>query len=542
MGRSTAARPGRRGLVGRFRDRSIQTKILLVVALLGTVCLGGAVYAVAEMRVVGGLTSELAELQTTVAEPRAVVYQGQLTARLVVAQVAATDNVGDQQRWLDEQAANDAELSAAAAVLNVTPFAEESESWRKFWKGYREWAEVRDLKLLPAARSDDRAAFQDVESGVSGPMIEAYLVHLDAFGDEITARMEQAAADADAEAAEAGRYLSAVTGLVLLCAVVVAVLMARTVRASVLEVQRSVQAMAAGDFTRVPHVDHRDEVGRMAVQLAAAQESVRATLAGVVEASGSVAAAAEELAAASDQVASGSEATSAQAGAVAAAAEQVSRNVQAVAAGTEQMGSSIREIAQNAAAAARVAEEATSEAAGANDTVQRLGSSSAEIGNVVKLITQIAEQTNLLALNATIEAARAGEAGKGFAVVASEVKELAQQTAKATEDIARRVEAIQTDTSGAVDSIGRISGTIARINDFQTSIASAVEEQTATTNEMSRSVTEAATGSGEIAANISGVAASAHSSSEVVAQMSTSVADLARMSEDLRARASTFVF
>src|SRR6476661_3885689 len=165
-----------------------------------------------------------------------------------------------------------------------------------------------------------------------------------------------------------------------------------------------------------------------------------------------------------------------------------------------------------------------------------------EIGNVVKVITSIAEQTNLLALNATIEAARAGEAGKGFAVVASEVKELAQETARATEDISRRVEAIQADTSGAVDAIGEIASIIASINDYQLTIASAVEEQTATTNEMSRGVAEAATGSGEIAINISGVASSAAASSQTVVQMGEAINELARLSTDLRTRVSAFTF
>ncbi|NUU15643.1 methyl-accepting chemotaxis protein, partial [Cellulomonas humilata] len=216
--------------------------------------------------------------------------------------------------------------------------------------------------------------------------------------------------------------------------------------------------------------------------------------------------------------------------------EQVSRNVQAVAAGAEQMGASIREIAQNANLAAKVAGQATAAAESANDQVARLGESSQQIGNVVKTITSIAEQTNLLALNATIEAARAGEAGKGFAVVAGEVKELASETARATEDIARRVEAIQADTTGAVAAIGQIAAIIASINDYQLTIASAVEEQTATTNEMSRGVAEAATGSGEIAVNIGGVASSAASSSEVLGQMGQAVGELARLSTDLRTR------
>ena len=175
-------------------------------------------------------------------------------------------------------------------------------------------------------------------------------------------------------------------------------------------------------------------------------------------------------------------------------------------------------------------------------TVAKLGESSAEIGNVVKVITSIAEQTNLLALNATIEAARAGEAGKGFAVVANEVKELAQETAKATEDIARRVLAIQGDTTAAVAAIEEISTIVAQISDRQTTIASAVEEQTATTNEMSRSVQEAAGGTGEIATNITGVSTAADSTTQALTQTRTAVDELSRMAADLRTTVGRFTY
>ncbi|MCW2566129.1 MAG: chemotaxis sensory transducer, partial [Mycobacterium sp.] len=173
-------------------------------------------------------------------------------------------------------------------------------------------------------------------------------------------------------------------------------------------------------------------------------------------------------------------------------------------------------------------------------TADTMTQSSTEIADVVKLITSIAEQTNLLALNATIEAARAGEAGKGFAVVATEVKELAQETARATEDIARRVQAIQGDTAGAVEAIAEISTIIGRINDYQLTIASAVEEQSATTNEMNRNVAEAATGAEEIAQNITGVASAAEVTTEGVAQSQQAVGELARMSSELQSAVSRF--
>ncbi|WP_432830464.1 methyl-accepting chemotaxis protein [Dactylosporangium sp. CA-092794] len=299
-------------------------------------------------------------------------------------------------------------------------------------------------------------------------------------------------------------------------------------------------AVATGDLATRVEVASADEVGAMAQALNRATDSMRTTVQTMDQTASSLAASANQLTGISAHIASGTGEASDQAKVVAAAAEEVSRNVQTVAAGTDEMGASIREIAQNASEAAKVASQAVMAAESTNQAVSRLGESSTEIGNVVKVITSIAEQTNLLALNATIEAARAGEAGKGFAVVANEVKELAQETARATEDISRRVEAIQADTTGAVAAIGQIGQIISRINDYQLTIASAVEEQTATTNEMNRSVSEAATGSAEIAVNVSTVATATQNTSLNVAEAQRAASDLSRMSSEMRALVARF--
>jgi methyl-accepting chemotaxis protein len=243
----------------------------------------------------------------------------------------------------------------------------------------------------------------------------------------------------------------------------------------------------------------------------------------------------EESAALSSQLSASADETAAQANVVSAAAGQVSGNVQAVAAAVEEMGASLKEIARLVVQATRVATDAVDAAESTNATVAKLGDSSAEIGKVIEVITSIAGQTNLLALNATIEAARAGEAGKGFAVVANEVKELAKQTARATGEISGRIAAIQTDTSGAVEAIGKFAAIVNQIADIENAIASAVEEQTATTNEISRNVTEAARGSAEIAGSISSVAHAAGSTTDAAARVRQSATGLARMADVLLA-------
>lgn len=314
----------------------------------------------------------------------------------------------------------------------------------------------------------------------------------------------------------------------------------RELREKVTTILKVVQAAAKGDLTQEISVKGEDAVGQMGQGLDSFFSSLRGSIAGIAHNAESLASASEELSAVSQQMSVAAEETSSQANVVTAAAEEVDKNLQTVATGTEEMSVSIKEIAKNATEAAKIANSAVGVADRTNQTVTKLGESSAEIGEVVKVITSIAQQTNLLALNATIEAARAGEAGKGFAVVANEVKELAKETAKATEDISRKIETIQTDTKEAVEAIGSISAIINQVNNISSTIASAVEEQNATTNEMSRNVTDAARGSGEISKNIAGVAEAAQSATHGASDSQKAAQQLSKMANELKELTAKF--
>ncbi|MCX6396455.1 MAG: GAF domain-containing protein [Propionibacteriales bacterium] len=301
-----------------------------------------------------------------------------------------------------------------------------------------------------------------------------------------------------------------------------------------------VRAAAEGDLTREIPVSGTDAIGQLAAGLGSLLENLRGSMTNIGTTADTLAVASEQLTILSQGMGDGATATSERAASASGASVQVSASIQTVATAAEEMTASIREIAKNATEAATVATGAVSVASSAQGTVASLGESSAEIGQVIKVITSIAQQTNLLALNATIEAARAGDAGKGFAVVANEVKELAKETARATEDIGQKIEAIQSDTQGAVAAIAEISEVIGRINDIQTTIASAVEEQTATTNEIARSVTEAAAGANGIAEDVTQVASAAEDTRQGAQNTLQSATDLAGMAAELKGLVGRF--
>lgn len=330
---------------------------------------------------------------------------------------------------------------------------------------------------------------------------------------------------------EATRLLLSGLGILVVMGGVSAVLGRGIVR----PIRQATQVLASGDVTtRLPEGEGRTELEHLAGALNATLDRSAAVAADVSAAVTQLDLAATRLVESSDSIAAAAERTAQQTSAVSVAASEVSTGIDAVASGTHQMGASISEIAQNANAVAKIAAEAVAAAEATNRTVADLGESSAQIGSVVKVITSIAEQTNLLALNATIEAARAGDAGKGFAVVASEVKDLAQETARATGDISVRVESIQLAVTQAAQEIGRIGEVVGRINDYQTTVAGAVEEQTATTAAMAATISQVADGGRDIVTSLEGVGESTRRATEELEDIRAAARELAVTSGRLR--------
>nr|WP_235928420.1 methyl-accepting chemotaxis protein [Goekera deserti] len=519
----------------------MSTKILTAVGAASVVAVGVGVMGITALG--------------TSAESARSLYEGNLAGVSAVDDMALA--VAETRRQLRDAALAPTLAQTQQAIDGVptteAAFAASAEEYRAAGPGpeqlallddavaaFDEYMSIVRTAVVPAALANDTVGAYDALTQQSGPVGKLVTDTLDQIADS-----EDADASALAQSAQDAYESQRTTAIVaLLVGVAVAaglgLLVARGISNSLNRVRATTDALAAGDLTATAGLTTDDELGRMGRSLDDAMASLRTVMAAVVASAEAVAASSEELSASASQISASAEETSAQSGVVSAAAEEVSRNVGTVSAGAEEMGASIREISQNANEAARVAASAVAEAQTTNATVLKLGESSKEIGAVVKLITSIAEQTNLLALNATIEAARAGEAGKGFAVVANEVKELAQETAKATEEISRRVVAIQGDTTGAAEAIGRISEIIGSINDYQLTIASAVEEQTATTQEMARSVQEASAGTGEIAQNIVGVSSAAESTTQALTQTRVAVDELSRMASDLRGSVARF--
>jgi methyl-accepting chemotaxis protein len=508
-----------------FTNRSVRAKVLTAIAI------GGIVTIVITFVGLNSLSNANATMRQFTSKNKQFVALSDMRQSIA-------DMVGALSA--DQQKAAETELTDSISLYRRGAPADRGTDLGVIETSITAYRQVRDTVAAAAIAAGRVDQYVTVMAAQAQPQLTKATDAISRLQDKDIAEAEAWRASADSDYKSSRMWMIAAAVIGLLAAFSIGLWVTALVVRPLRRVADVLGAVANGDLSTKVEVRSADEVGVMAAALNRATDSMRDTVQTMDHTATSLAASADQLTGVSAQIAAGTGEASNQAGVVALAAEEVSRNVQTVAAGADEMGLSIREIAQNASEAAKVASQAVMAAESTNQAVSRLGESSTEIGNVVKVITSIAEQTNLLALNATIEAARAGEAGKGFAVVANEVKELAQETARATEDISRRVEAIQADTTGAVAAIGEIGQIISRINDYQLTIASAVEEQTATTNEMNRSVSEAATGSAEIANNVSTVATATQNTSRNVADAQRAASDLSRMASEMRSLVARF--
>ncbi|MFI5896035.1 methyl-accepting chemotaxis protein [Actinoplanes sp. NPDC051513] len=516
-------------------DRSVGTKIMIAVGIVAAFGAGDGLYALSSL----GATNQQVKIGYVHEQELEAIADLRASVNRVWLSIDDYQLAGsDAERATDEAALAESrsKIDGYASAYRAFPIsAEATAAIDEFDTHWARYDGMLPSEVLPAiekgAKVDDTGLTKAMDA------VRADLTSLTG----ITVR-----AGAEQEASAEDRYqhtkwlVSGLLAVALLLGLALAAAIARLIVRPLSRCVAALQRIADGDLTARVEVSSADEVGQMATALNATTDSMAGMVGRIHTSSDLLAEASDELSAVSSQLSASAEETSVQVGAVSDSAELVSEGVRAVAAGAGEMGVSIREISDNANEAAVVAAEAARAAASTDASVARLGEASTQIGTVVHLITSIAEQTNLLALNATIEAARAGEAGKGFAVVASEVKDLAMETARATQQITEQVGAIQAESGTAVSAIQEIGRVIATINDYTTTIAAAVEEQTATTGEITRSVDRAAEGSATIAETIAGVADAARHVTAGATETQQTASELARTAAELQATVATY--
>lgn len=529
-----------RPAVRRLQDARIGTKVIGMVLVTSSIFVGVGLIGVSRTRQLSDRADDLYQQKVA-----GLTHISQVRASVSAVQQAVllhflSGTAADQGQWQSVVTQNDAKIQQDLGALRQLRW----DAWRAsqldaFDRAFAKWRGRRD-DALAASSKDGSATVRSAEFYQAQVLVGDAVRGLDALFVSVVDDVRESADQAHRSAVRSEQtmlvLLVAGVALALLLAVLAASAISRPLRRTV----RILKAVAAGDLTQQLRVTSRDEVGQVGAALNQTLELLRATVRSISDNVTALSTASDELAVVSGSMSASAEETSTQAAVASIAAGQVSANVQTVAAAAEELNSSIRQVAQHAMSAASVAESGAGQAREANATVGELSTSSTQIEAVVQLIHGIAGQTHLLALNATIEAARAGESGRGFAVVANEVKELAQATAKATDEVGRAVLSIQQGSGNATAGIVSIADVIDRVYENQATIAAAVEEQTATTNEIGASAMQAAAGSSEIARNISAVAQAARGATAGAAQTEAAAQELSRMAGDLRGLVGQF--
>jgi methyl-accepting chemotaxis protein len=527
------------GLTSSLANRSVRTKVLAPV-LLAAVGIGAVAWSgLAAVDTAGTRTREMYEHTARPLGDLVSLRDMQGDSRVEVRDVIILKPGSAQEDVISGMKDTDTSADAAIAAYvadHGTLDSARSTLIAQARAGLTQWRQVRDGQLVPLVRAGKttQAAALLADGGGLATANSSFGDALDTLAQSEATEAQRSIDAVDAEQNRQRTTMLLVSLAVIAAAVLIGLLVARAVVRPLLRVRSVLTDLAAGDLTGDPGVTSRDEVGQMAAALVSANTALRRTVSTIVSSSATLGEAAGQLSAGSSKVSERVSDSAAEATVVAGDADSASQSITTVTAAAAEMGAAINEIARRAGQAATAAGDAVEVVAGTSATVEQLGRSSADIEQVLNAITSIAAQTNLLALNATIEAARAGEAGKGFAVVAGEVKDLAQQTAAATEDIARRITSIQTTSSEASTAIARIGAVINEINDHQAAIAAAVEEQTATTGEMSRSVAQAAGASSRIAATITSVAGASRAAEAEVAESQQVISTVTRLYDDLQ--------
>ncbi|MBK3802045.1 HAMP domain-containing protein [Azospirillum brasilense] len=553
-----------------MNDISVRTKTFAVFAFLSLLLAGIGALGINRLSVVNDSSTEIA----TFWMPRVVQVNtvNDAVSNFRILQSAHILSTSEPEMAAAEKRMDEMEASIANARRTYEATLRTAEGRALFTQFEQQWAQYLTLQrqITALSRRNENAAANTLFRDAADKGFQEVGRTLDAMIDHNNRGAAKASDDADAVYAQSSTML--IIALLIGIAVCLggALMMIRGVSSPIGAMTAAMRRLAGGDKTTViPFANRGDEIGAMATavqvfkdglieadRLAAEQaaeqaaklrrtEAVERLIASfeeqVADALRNVAAAATELDTTAQSMAATARQTNDQAANAAAAAEQTSANVQTVASAAEEMSSSIGEIGSQVTRSTGIAGQAVQEAGRTTDSVRGLADAAHRIGAVVQLITNIAGQTNLLALNATIEAARAGEAGKGFAVVASEVKQLANQTARATDEIASQIQAIQEATAGSVGAIEGIGRTIAAINEISTSIAAAIEEQAAATNEISRNVQQAAIGTREVSSNIAQVTEAAGTTGAAAHQVLGAAGGLASQAENLRRDVESFL-